>query len=166
MANIDPDFLAERIKIVETICRWAHSIDRKDWAAFGQEFTDPVEIAVANVDWDSEVAPRMLTRDQWVNTVRGSLSHYFSFQHLVTNYRVEIDGDRAYAMSYVTAPHIIRKDGGGNLLLNMGGYYDEYLTKVDGIWKIYRHKLNLLWTHGDPEALALIAKENTSAELK
>jgi len=41
----------------------------------------------------------------------------------------------------------------------MGGYYKESLVKIDGAWKINRHKLTLLWTHGDPEALALIAKE-------
>jgi hypothetical protein len=164
--STDAATLMDRTKIAETICRWAFCIDLKDWDGFGEQFTDPVEIAVANVDWDSEVPPRMLTRAQWVNTVRTSLRYYSSFQHMITPYQIDVNGSEAYAVSYVNAPHVIRRETGGNLMLSMGGYYKEYLTKSGGAWKISRHKLHLLWTHGDPEALALIAKENTADELK
>src|SRR5882757_10147780 len=166
MPNGPAEVLIERANIAQCICRWAACIDLRDWDGFVQQFTDPVEIAVANVDWDSEVQPRLMTRAQWGETVRDSLRHYSSFQHVVTPYQIDVEGNEAYAMTYVMAPHIIKRAGAGNLLLDMGGYYKEYLIKDDGVWRISRHKLHLLWTHGDPEALALIARDNTSESLK
>ena len=165
MSDSDTSLLLERARISETICRWTACLDLKDWTGFGQQFTDPVEIAVASTNWDSEAPPRPMSRDQWVNLVRTALKAYSAFQHVVTVYKIEISGDTAYTESYVMAPHIVARTN-RNLFLGMGGYYTENMRKLGGGCLFSRHKLHIHLPHGEPEALALIAPENRADELK
>jgi hypothetical protein len=165
MTESDTQILMERGRISEAICRWTACLDQKDWIGFGDQFTDPVEVAFASVDWSSEVPPRLLSREQWVNTVRTSLRHFSMYQHMATIYKIQVQGSDAYAETYVIAPHVVLRLG-HKLFLNMGGFYQEHLVKIDGAWKITKHKLNLLWTHGDPEAMALISHESGADDLK
>ena len=152
MENREAASLAERVKILERIYRCAFCIDTKDWQAYGENFTDPVELDFSGLGFGGE-GLQVLSREQWVKAVSGGMSRYASTQHLVSNYSIEFNQEGAVAVSYVQARHFMASAGGRRRVLDQGGYYTYNLVKADGIWRVKRSRLSLLWTQGDPEAM-------------
>src|SRR5690606_18550260 len=57
--------------------------------------------------------------------------------HMVTNFRVRLDGDRAVCRTYVLAFHFLREDAGEQNAF-AGGEYVYDMTRVNGEWLIAR----------------------------
>ncbi len=145
-------FLIERVKIVETIKRLIFHMDRKDWKSYEAEFTEQVEVDFTDTPFGGKAA-RIATRAQWAAAVASGLARFFETQHFAVNYFVEINGDRARAITYFIARHFMKVPDGGKYLLDQGGYYTHKLVKINGVWKVDFNKLTPLWDAGDPEAL-------------
>ena len=57
-------------------------------------------------------------------------------QHMISNFVILLDGDRATCRSHVRATHRIDKD-----IYVMGGLYRHKMVRLNGEWKIARHHL-------------------------
>jgi hypothetical protein len=65
-------------------------------------------------------------------------------QHLVSNIRIDLDGDRARVESYLVARHV-RDAGEGRLLITFGGRYLDGFERRDGAWKIAHRLVIVDW---------------------
>jgi hypothetical protein len=92
--------LEDRELIVERVIRYAVSVDRRDWAAFADCFTDPVY-----TDYSDLGSPAgTFSRAEFVARVRAVLDGFTHTQHLSPNHLVEFDPadpDRATCDSYM-----------------------------------------------------------------
>jgi SnoaL-like protein len=155
--------LIDRVKIVETIKRLTFHMDKKDWQSYQAEFADQVEVDFTDTAFGGKTT-RVASRAQWAAAVASGLARFFETQHFASNYFVEIDGDRARAITYFIARHFMKAPGGGKYVLDQGGYYTHGLIKVNGVWKVNLNKLTPLWDQGDSEALKLAQAGGLSKE--
>lgn len=65
-------------------------------------------------------------------------------QHLVSNIRIDLDGDTARVESYLVARHV-RDSPEGRLLLTFGGRYLDGFERRDGAWKIAHRLVVVDW---------------------
>lgn len=65
-------------------------------------------------------------------------------QHMITNFLIVLDGDRASCRSHVRATHRIDKD-----IYVMGGLYRHKLVRLGGEWKISETVFEQTYTEGD-----------------
>ncbi|HEY2104456.1 MAG TPA: nuclear transport factor 2 family protein, partial [Candidatus Binataceae bacterium] len=126
--------LIDRVKIVETIKWLTFHMDRKDWKSYEAEFADQVEVDFTDTAFGGK-QPRMASRGQWTAAVSSGLARFFETQHFASNYFVEIQGDRAKAVTYFIARHFMKAPDGGKYVLDQGGYYTHGLVKLNGTWK-------------------------------
>jgi hypothetical protein len=155
--------LIDRVKIVETVKRLTFHMDRKDWKSYEAEFADQVEVDFTDTAFGGQVA-RIAPKAQWAAAVASGLARFFQTQHFASNYFVELDGDRATAITYFIARHFMKGPASTKYVLDEGGYYTHGLVKINGAWKVNRNKLTPLWDQGDPEALKLAQAGGLSKE--
>lgn len=65
-------------------------------------------------------------------------------QHMISNFIIVLDGDRATCRSHVRATHRIDKD-----IYVMGGLYRHKMVRLDGEWKIAETVFEQTYTEGD-----------------
>ena len=155
--------LIDRVKIVETVKRLTFHMDRKDWKSYESEFAEQVEVDFTDTAFGGKV-PRIASRAQWAAAVASGLARFVETQHFASNYFVEIDGNRARAITYFIARHFMTAPDGRKYVLDEGGYYTHGLVKANGVWKVNLNKLTPLWDEGDPEALKLAQVGGLSGE--
>ena len=130
--DLDAGQLADRQAIVDVIDRYATSLDAKDYERFRTCFTDDAVVHYGEA----------LTPDEAAVYAEGVLSRYAHTQHLLGNYEVTLDGDRASARTYVQARHVSAE---GTIWV-MGGTYIDRFERRSGGWKIVERALEGKWS--------------------
>jgi hypothetical protein len=154
---VAPDFearlrrLEDRVLISERVVTYGRAVDLRDWALFGECFTDPV-----HADYSQNGLPAAeFVRDDLVEIVRSAVSGYTATQHLSANHVVVFDAhdsDRARCSSAMYAQHH-STDGDGHELLILRGWYDNHLLRVADEWKIERLAQHVSWREIRPAEL-------------
>jgi hypothetical protein len=137
--------LLDRQDVIDSILRYASGIDMRNWALYRECFTDELEVDFTS--WGGGT-PLTVSADQWVANVRSTLSGFEGTQHTLTNFVVDVDGDNAHAVVYMSAQHFLPNDKGDSTLL-IGGYYTHDLVRTPTDWKIRKARLTVTWTVGN-----------------
>lgn len=153
--------LTDRNEIVETIYRYASSIDHKDYATLRSTFADDVVAQYAG-------APEIHGADKltaWIDEMGADRA----FQHHMINvYEVQIDGDEARALVYHTSHQTAQ--GAPDTVYVIVGRYRDVLRRVDGTWKIAEKRMEVGWmedrTVSQAAMTAREAEENLAAQAK
>ena len=148
------NLLADKLAIIELINRFGMSIDLRDWQSFRNLFAEQVDFDYSSID---EIAG-ILPANDIANTARKDLGGFQMTQHVITNHLIEINNDAATCNAHVRAMHFLpgtEKES----LLEIGGYYNAGLIRIDSDWKIESWKFAILWSRGDLELFEL-AKQN------
>jgi hypothetical protein len=99
----------------------------------------------AVLDYSAFGGPRGSVEDA-VSWIGRALTPIAGSQHMITNLRVEVDGDLASARSYVFSPLVIgSSDGEQNVMLTGGAYADRLRRTPDG-WRIVERTASLTWS--------------------
>lgn len=130
--DLTAEQLADRQAIVAVIDRYATSLDAKDYERFRTCFSDD-----AVVHYGEELTP-----DEAAAYAEGVLSRYTHTQHLLGNYEIVLDGDRASACTYVQASHVSAE---GTIWV-MGGTYIDRFERREDEWKIVERNLEGKWS--------------------
>lgn len=121
------------------------------WALDTREFEKLREIFLE--DCTALYGPRELLGVQAVmDRCRQALAPLDASQHMVTNHRINIDGDRATSRCYFHAQHVRGAAAVGDASPNFivaGHYNDDLVRSADG-WRIQRRVLVSTWTAGNP----------------
>ena len=139
--------LADIEAIRELAARYAATVDRRDYDGFAACFTEGAE-------WTGP-SGRRLGRAQIVARTRAAVDHLRCTQHLVSNFEIALDGDRAAMTSYFQATHVGARRRDGELYV-IGGRYEDVLVRLGEGWRLERRIIVPLWSSGDPSLLVAL----------
>ncbi|MEB0204679.1 nuclear transport factor 2 family protein [Pseudomonas sp. CCC3.1] len=152
MSSTDPNEMADKFAVTETLYRFAAGIDLKDRELLASAFTDDAvsdfRLAAAKAGFEY---PVLEGRDLIVSALSDSLK-YIDTTHSVSNPRVSVSGDTARLDALVEAQHVSQNDQSHHYL--MKNRYDVELVRDGGIWRIKRVTVDNVWRSGDPAVLS------------
>ena len=119
----------DELDIQRVIHDYAWACDNADWVLLKSIFTDDAEL-----DYSTTGGPAG-PRDEVVAWLEASLSQVPVIHHVVSNFQIDLDGDRADVRAMF---HCSAKFDGIEDMLVTGGYYDEELVRTADGWKIRR----------------------------
>jgi 3-phenylpropionate/cinnamic acid dioxygenase small subunit len=146
--------IIDRQAIVDLLIAYATALDSRDWRLLEQCFLPD---AVADY---GEKAGRHEGYPAIEKAVRFFLDGLDSSQHLLGNYVVKIEGDRATTTCYLHAQHYLEETKGGDTY-TVGGTYEDEIIRTSNGWKIKHRKLIATWVEGNPD-LVEAAQERIS----
>lgn len=132
----------DRWQIQQLLASYCETADKHDWDAMDQVFTaDTVGIyngmEVVSLALLVSQGKKNMTRDTVART-----------QHNVTNFRIDVDGDKATCTTNYYAVHY----GAGQFkdqLYSMWGEYRDKLVRTANGWRIARRDYTTFFTEGD-----------------
>jgi 3-phenylpropionate/cinnamic acid dioxygenase small subunit len=113
--------------VVAVLVRYARAIDTKDWALLRACFTDN-----ATSDYGDIGSWRGV--DDVVRFMRDAHAGMGPTQHLLSNFQVAVDGDRASSVAYVVAVAVLASDPQD--WIKTIGIYEDRLVRVNDNWLI------------------------------
>jgi ketosteroid isomerase-like protein len=147
-----PQYLADRQEIQDTLVRYCHAVDRRDWPAFEAVFTDDAQLdftAFGGPHGDRGEMARYL--ESVIATMQGT-------QHTISTSLVELDGDTATARTAAQVMMISATANGGSHVLFVGLWYRDRLLRTPQGWRICERVQEFGWMHNAPSADPQAAK--------
>lgn len=141
---MDGHSVSDHLEIQRVLYDYAWACDNGDWDLLSSVFT-----ADATLDYSSTNGPAD-GREEVVRWLRESLSQLPLIQHVISNFRIDVSGNRAEgkAMFFTTA-----RIPGLDSMMTTGGYYDlAFRRETDG-WKIGRLVEENKWMSPRPPGL-------------
>jgi 3-phenylpropionate/cinnamic acid dioxygenase small subunit len=126
----------DKLAIQEVAVRYAHAADQRRWEIWEQIFTDPIELFMSHRSQET----RKISRAKWIELEKGIVESYAAAQHSLSNFLIEVEGDRAVCQVYVQARHFI-KDTEAHTGF---GYYTFHLIRAGASWKINKYGIRLV----------------------
>lgn len=139
--NVDLQALSDKIEIQELIARYARGVDTLDWDTYRAVFTPD-----ALIDYSlsgAAVGPR----DEVADWLEAGLASMVWMQHFVTNFEIELAGDRATARVYFYNPMHLP---GMTEPSACGGFYLHDLVRTEGGWKSEKLVEHPMWFTNPP----------------
>lgn len=134
----------DRFAIIAVLDRYSECLDTRDWDRLDQVFTEDVEM-----DFEAWAKTGLTpVRD----TIRSYLDGCGPSQHLLGNYRIELDGDRASSKCYCRVMHFGKDDHKGKSYETWIEYADELIRTASG-WRSRKRIARASMHQGDPSLL-------------
>ncbi|HVN88612.1 MAG TPA: nuclear transport factor 2 family protein [Candidatus Binataceae bacterium] len=140
--------LLDREQIREAVYAYPVSIDTRDWKRFRSIFSDEVEVLLKMADNPRQ--PQRIDADRFTKAVQKGIEAFAATQHLLNDYRIEVNGDEAKCLLYMYARHIASKNKPGRPPWDIGGYYEFHLRRTGNGWKVPKYALILTWETDRP----------------
>lgn len=134
--------LRDRLDIEDLLTRYCAAIDAKDFDLLDEVFTADATIDYTRSGGIRDAYPAVKS---WLATV---LAPFRVVQHLITNVRVEIDGDRARSVCYFFNPMGLPQQDDGVRTFFCGGIYRDRLIRTERGWRITERINDQLYAHG------------------
>lgn len=130
----------ERLEIQEVLIRYAHALDTRQHDLLHQVFLEE-----ADIDYRAAggVRGNLSTWQAWLHPLMKS--RFDSWQHLVSNFVIDVEGDNATALSRCYNPLQGRRDDGSNFVLHTGASYRDSLVRMPDGWRISQRILGVDW---------------------
>ena len=126
---LDLQEISDRLEIQDLLARYTDAIDRRDWDALDQIFTEDAWIDYSAV---GGAAGRLTEIKKFLDD---SFKLFASTQHLVGSSVVDIAGDEATARTICHNPMVF-KGGKDPQLLVCGVWYRDRLVRTADGWRI------------------------------
>jgi hypothetical protein len=141
--------LLDRANIIETTFEMARCLDQLDYAALEECLLDEVAVRYEHVVEDEMVT---MPAAEFVAAWREAMSGLETTQHLLSNHRVDVDGDEATCTAYCVIQHYYPEPS-GSCLWTVGGHYDfEFVRTAEG-WRIAVLEMAGFWAQGNRHLL-------------
>ena len=132
---------SDELDVQRVLYDYAWACDNGDWNLLRSVFSED-----ARLDYSSTGGPAG-GRDAVVGWLEESLSQVQMIQHVVSNFQIDVDGDRAAGRAmFMTSVRI----AGMEDVLFTGGYYHLALTRGAEGWRIERLVEDNRWMSGRP----------------
>jgi len=136
---------SDRIAIMDLLDVYAESVDRRRFEQLEDVFTEDVEFDYGP-DW------HIVGRKEAIERIADSLKHCGPTQHLVGNYRIQLDGDTATSRIYTRAYHVGIGAAAGKSY-EMGGHLRDAYVFADGVWRMSRRVGRMIFEAGSHDVL-------------
>lgn len=155
--------------ITRTMLNFGRALDTGDWPLYRSTFTDTILVDFKRLTGSDEI---QVSADAWTEFAELILSPVRR-HHTYSNFRIDVDGDRAFAVVYMTARHWKASDMGLSEY-NQYGWYDVHFVRVGEDWKIARIKHDFQWIGGnnalfdmsEPKLAACMAQVYSEANMQ
>lgn len=140
--------IEDRLEIMDLLARYGAGLDARDWLLWRSVFTDRALFDLSS--WSDETPQRVET-DRVVKVQSRLFAEFDVTQHLISNFRITLDGDSARVIAVMRAEHWIRiaPESAATKRYTMFGYYDDRLLRIGDQWKIDEMHLEVTNTEGD-----------------
>jgi hypothetical protein len=136
--------LQDRTSIIDIVCKFAVSIDRRRWDDLASCFADEVDLnTIRTGRWVRLELPKVM------ETLQRAFESYTATQHLSANHQVTIDGDAAVVWSTLNATHYLKGAADGEFHQQVG-YYEYHLVRDRG-WRITKVEQSAHWQRGNQQ---------------
>ena len=136
----------DRFAIIAALDRYAECLDARDWAGLADVFADDIELDFGM--WQATD----------LESVRANIRRFLDpcgpSQHLLGNYRIEIDGDRASSRCYCRVMHFGKDEHAGKTYETWLEYSDEWIRGAKG-WRSVKRTAHATMQQGDPTLLGI-----------
>ena len=129
---------AERIALFDLVCRYAQAVDRRDFTALAELFTEDIRLHLPHLEIQAE------GRAQVVACISPIADMYEKTFHTVHNQLVEVKQGMAQGETYCVARHF-RQANGAPQRYDMGIRYQDRFRRENGVWRICLRELLLDW---------------------
>ncbi len=129
-----------RFAIIAVLDRYSECLDTRDWAGLSDVFSDDVDMDFG--EW------RGTSLDAVRENIRSFLGGCGPSQHLLGNYRVELQGDRASSRCYCRVMHFGKGEHEGKTFESFIEYADELLRGESG-WRSHKRVATVFMNQGD-----------------
>jgi 3-phenylpropionate/cinnamic acid dioxygenase small subunit len=136
--------LEDEAAIHEVLVRYATAIDTHEHDLLDDVFTEDATIDYRETQGPSDSYPAIRT------FLATAMKRFRILQHVLSNARIEVEGDRARSKTYVRAMHGT-KTPKGMKFFELGGEYVDTWVRTEAGWRIAERKLRALWFQGDVE---------------
>jgi hypothetical protein len=139
-----PRQIGDHVEITQVLARYASAIDRRDFDLLREVFTPD-----ASIDYAVEGGTK-LSLPEMIEWLRGALRMFRVTQHALAMPIIDLDGDSARSVTYVTATHVQSPlDGSGDVYAVLHGAYTDRLVRTAAGWRIAERRLDNWYTRGD-----------------
>ncbi len=138
----------DREEIIQNQLKYAWCIDTLDFETFKSCFADNFIFDFSHRD-PTMVGP--CTPDEIAKRFKNVVSGYVATQHLMSNFKIDINGDRAMCRCYLKGFHYLPNLNGDSWSECISYYTNEY-ARIDGRWKIVNIKINHMAWYGNYDA--------------
>ena len=135
-----------RVSIEEQIYAYAIALDEKNWEALNLVFTEDAETSYGTKDSDAPFICK--SRKEIIKMCKEGLADVGVTQHLFSNIRIKIMGDKAISKSSALIQHA-SKDFTESKSYEMWGEYSDNWILINDVWKIKNRKLIVLKEYGN-----------------
>jgi 3-phenylpropionate/cinnamic acid dioxygenase small subunit len=135
------ELLYDRKEIIDTLNRYATSVDTRDWDLFLTCYTDEMVADMVSVGFHE---PLTMQSKEFLQIIRQAVDPFDSTQHLLSNFVIHVDADRATCVCYLQAMHFSEDDTGTHTVV-IGGYYSHSLIRTPAGWRIDKYKVVKTW---------------------
>jgi hypothetical protein len=126
----------DRTEATDTLYRYCSTIDRRDMVGLRATLADDIRARYGNADW-IEGADDLV---KWIDSASGDTLWQ---HHLISVYHVDINRDRAAALSYHTSHQMFGSDPETAQVI-IARYHDQ-LARTPSGWKISEKVMEVLW---------------------
>jgi 3-phenylpropionate/cinnamic acid dioxygenase small subunit len=119
---------ADQEQIAEVLIRYATGIDSKNWPLLRSCWTDEIDV-------DYQQLGRFTNPDALTDLMAQLHQNMGPTYHRMSNFVINVDGDRATVRSYVHAVLMLRPGDSTNWVDALGHYDDVFVRTRDG-WRI------------------------------
>ncbi|HYB99590.1 MAG TPA: nuclear transport factor 2 family protein [Candidatus Limnocylindrales bacterium] len=138
---MDARHIADRLEIQDVLVRYCNAIDTGNYAMLDEVFTPD---GIADYTAAGGIRGTLAEIKEWLDK---ALAPFPVRQHLVTNFQIEIDGDRASTHCYLFNPLGFPQGGSLEMLFCGGGYRDTFVRTGTG-WRIAERVISTAYLHG------------------
>jgi hypothetical protein len=128
--------LQDRVEICDVLYRYSSSIDSFDNSGVRGTLADDIWAQYGNSE-------PVVGGDKLAKWIADATATVVWQHHLLNVYHVELDGDLARTVSYLTSHQVFKENPEAAVIL-VARYHDELRRTSDG-WKISRRVMEVLW---------------------
>jgi 3-phenylpropionate/cinnamic acid dioxygenase small subunit len=140
--------ISDRLEIQELLVRYSHAVDTRDWDAFERVFTDD-----AVIDYTEMGGPRGGVKETRA-FLESAMPMFSSFQHMIGNTVLELDGDTARARTICHNPMVLDRGEGQTHTFFCGLWYRDVLVRTPQGWRIRDRYEERSYMHNVPPEVA------------
>lgn len=129
----------DKLAIQETLTRYAHALDTRQPDLLAEVF-----LPDADIDYSAAGGVRG-DLQQWQAWLHPAMSRFDTWQHLLSNFVIELDGDRASALTRCYNPLQGRGPDGAAYVMHTGARYHDDLVRTEAGWRIEKRVLGMDW---------------------
>jgi hypothetical protein len=129
---------ADKVEIQEVMARYAGAVDSRRWELLEQVFFEGSVV---------DFGPNGGVRDEYpgiVEYLKTAMAGFAAYQHYLSNFVTEVDGDEATSRFYVWTPLITIVEGRDEIIVD-GGFYDASFVRTPDGWRVKELVSGLVW---------------------